>query len=281
MKLNSRNGARAGFTLIELLVVIAIIAILAAMLLPALAKAKLKATTAVCLSNQKQLGLAWVMYQSENNDNLVGFNNIATWDWRIGSQAYGSYPTLTKTPPAGLTGIPLWTWYYQEGYAEAALFKYAPNTAVIHCPGDKRNESVLNYAYNSLSGVSGLNGGALVAGSGYSGQVYSSVTPIMKANGLRNPSLRFLWVEENDNRGDNINSWAFDRGNLAWVDAPAVYHGVSSTFSFCDGHSESHKWQNSETRVMAKNGTQHMTPVAPNIQDITYVKEGYPCQENP
>ena len=115
----------------------------------------------------------------------------------------------------------------------------------------------------------------------YTGQVYSSVTPIMKANGLRNPSLRFLWVEENDNRGDNINSWAFDRGNLAWVDAPAVYHGVSSTFSFCDGHSESHKWQNSETRVMAKNGTQHMTPVAPNIQDITYVKEGYPCQENP
>ena len=74
------NGkpANGAFTLIELLVVIAIIAILAALLLPVLAKAKQTAQTAACLSNLKQLGLAWVMYSDDNNDLLVNLNTYFT-----------------------------------------------------------------------------------------------------------------------------------------------------------------------------------------------------------
>src|SRR5271156_5282797 len=74
MTTDSAKSPRSAFTLIELLVVIAIIAILAAMLLPALARAKLKATEAACLNNQKELGLAFTMYVNDNNGKLINFN---------------------------------------------------------------------------------------------------------------------------------------------------------------------------------------------------------------
>ena len=277
----SARRRAAGFTLIELLVVIAIIAILAAMLLPALAKAKQKATMATCLSNQKQLALGWMMYLPDNNDTPVGFNCAYKWEWRIGSLASGTPPVLTKPNPPGLTGLALAIWQFQEGYVEGSLYNFAPNSALIHCPGDTRNVNINNTAYASYSGVSGLDGGSSPAGAVADSGIYDGATPIMKSSGIMHPSDRFLWVEENDNRGDNINSWAFDRLTPAWVDCPAVYHGVNSTFSFADGHSESHKWLDGTTRAFAATGTQHMTPVAPYLQDITYIKNGFPCQENP
>src|ERR1700690_1931442 len=83
--LNPKRAVAPGFTLIELLVVIAIIAILASMLLPVLARTKLKATQATCLSNQKQLMLAFMMYCTENNDKIIGFG---TMDGYINQGAY-------------------------------------------------------------------------------------------------------------------------------------------------------------------------------------------------
>ncbi len=277
-----RRWNRNGFTLIELLVVIAIIAILAAMLLPALARARQKGQAAVCLSNQKQLALAWQMYLGDNNEKVVGFNCVYPWEWRIGAASVGAAPVLTAANPPGLTGLALATWQFQEGYREAALYRYAPNANFIHCPGDYRNTVGYNFAYDSYSGVEGLNGGTYVAGSGNSGP-FDGPTPILKAGGVRHPSERFLWLEENDNRGDNVNSWAFDNLTPAWHDSLAVFHGASSTLSFVDGHAESHRWRNSQTLALAKRGSEGTvnTAPSPDDEDIHYVVAGFPCQANP
>src|SRR5262245_10602347 len=133
--MNSSTSTRSfrAFTLIELLVVIAIIAILAAMLLPALAKAKLKACASTCLSNQKQLGLAWMMYSDDNNDRIVGFNQALPQDWRV-----APYSTSYQMPalPPGASVSELARFLDEAGFKQGAFNPYIKNPAVIHCCGD-------------------------------------------------------------------------------------------------------------------------------------------------
>jgi len=296
-----------GFTLIELLVVIAIIGILSALLLPALAKGKQKGTQVVCLSNQQQLALAWEMYSGDNGERVVGFSTFPDggtpgitppdpMDWRTDVQYV--LPSIPQTNQQAIIQAteagfrqPMNT---STQIVSGPLFKYAPNPHVIHCPGDQRAmlSAGNGFAWDSYSGVMGVNGEKEFQGQ-------TNGVMITKATQIIHTSDRILWVEECDARGDNLGSWDFRPGTPqdnfttqapSWIDSPAAFHGVTSTFNFADGHAEAHKWVNASTLYFATSMDQNkandtVAQIANNSEngtnDLYWVAAHYPTRLNP
>jgi prepilin-type N-terminal cleavage/methylation domain-containing protein/prepilin-type processing-associated H-X9-DG protein len=233
----SQSAARAGaFTLIELLVVIAIIAILAAMLLPALARSKQQAQGVKCLSNLKQLTTGWFMYSGDNKDYLVA-NGDENFE-----------PTILN-----LKENPQWCPGREDELGECTnlfimaglIYPYVRSLAVYVCPAD--NTDVLNnYVQTSTPKTRSVSMNGWVSPAPPSVQdLGSSVGCIIyhKASDLNNPGASRIWLLMDEN------PWSINDGfmvcnpqDTTWVDHPASYHNHANGISFCDGHAEIHKW---------------------------------------
>jgi type II secretory pathway pseudopilin PulG len=281
--------------LIELLVVIAIIAILAAMLLPALSKARMNATQAACLNVEKQLALAWMMYSDDNNELLV---NLSTYNGSMTPQPYGvpwrtdmHNGELVVTLPPGVAANTEEAQKYRTemGFQQprpnttGPLFPYCKNADVVHCPGDKRYQLHVSpgyngpYSWDSYSGATFLNG-----------EMRTDIT---------RPSEKFIWIEGADMRGENVGSWGMKSYGTAarsfsdalFQDSPAAFHVTSADFNFADGHAEGHKWldgttvafANDQTQTKDSGGATQTSANHPGNPDLQWIGSHYPGKQNP
>ena len=262
---------RSAFTLIELLVVIAIIAILAALLFPALARAKQKAQAIQCLSNGKQMMVAMHLYTGDSNDWLPpnpDWNADLGWVKGIMSAANGrpdNTNILFLTDPK---------------YAKLAPYT-GRNYEIYHCPGDTRTYPlglrgvmaplVRNFAMNQAVGtlptaVRSVDGPWLDGTHEHKANspwfTYGKMAHIVR------PVPSHLWVLlDEDPYSLNDAAFAVTMVESKFLDGPGTYHNMACGFAFADGHSEIHKWKDPRTKW---NGAMTFSPV--NL-DVTWMQE--------
>ena len=257
-KPTKKPGLATGFTLIELLVVIAIIAILAAMLLPALSKAKIKAQGIGCMNNTKQITLAWIMYSGDNNEQILDARSWVGGDVSD-TAGYGIIDINKELPKSPLNA------------------NLGGNVKVYKCPGDPRATTtpVVGIPAGtpacrsvSMNGYQGVNAeGKTFWTPGYLG--FNKTTSLVRPGAVNT----FVIIDEGPTINDGFfatNMDSYDPNDMPGkrtTDAPATYHNKAGSLSFADGHSEIHKWRDPRTYAILNYGWS-----SPNNVDIDWLQ---------
>ena len=249
------NGNQSnGFTLVELLVVIAIIAILAALLLPALGKAKSRAQSINCLSNEKQLQLGWQMYVGDNDD----FMPLNTYQYNpsLGYSASlpGSWVMGCAPVDANITNI-------ENGF----IYKNVKSAPVYHCPSDRsaidNGKATRNRSYSiniHLNSVPNLNG--------------VGPNPLKKLNQIKSTASVFVFIDEHESSIEDGTFGIYPAPNTQWLNLASDRHDRGANLTYVDGHAGRHKWKAPKKFLFQGQSISD----AADAEDLLFLQNGIP-----
>lgn len=276
--------SKKAFTLIELLVVISIIALLLAIIMPALNKAKDAAKLVVCLSNHRGLITAWKTYASSNDGKLVDGHTRRGGDLEDGQDHWVEPPVDLSNPndsvyAGGNENTPTLLKHELNGIRKGTLYPYIENVDAYRCPSDKRDKhpQAQPSSFRTYSITASMNGER---------PYRNSAIDATKESQITQPDSRFVFIDDFDARSYNMGSWIFgynvsnpDAHQIA--DPISVWHFKKCNFSYADGHAETYSWKDQRThkycryRALKEGDPINSAGTSKDNEDIRFLARGY------